>query len=112
MKVTLWLKMALKTISHSPLQLLHSALLQRSPKNPKKKKKEHVESDSKFMVESEKTKDTFYTCDMLSGLDIVLVPWDQPVHFKIALFSVAPVSDPKMRAMYHFNSLGKVLPAN
>ena len=35
-------------------------------KNPKKKK-EHVESDSKFMVESEKTKDTFYTCDMLSG---------------------------------------------
>ena len=33
----------------------------------RKKKKEHVESDSKFMVKSEKTKDTFYTCDMLSG---------------------------------------------
>ena len=33
-------------------------------------------------------------------------------HFKIALFSVAPSSDPKMREMYHFIALGKVLPAH
>ena len=33
-------------------------------------------------------------------------------HFKIALFSVAPSMDPKMRAMYHFIALGKVLPSH
>ena len=96
-------------------------LLQRSPKNPKKKKKEHVERDSKFMVESEKTKDTFYTCDMLSGycscpVGSTCAPCKHKSaiakHFKIALFSVAPVSDPKMKAMYLFFALGKVLPAN
>ena len=77
-------------------------LLQRSPKNSKKKK-EHVESDSKFMVESEKTKDTFYTCDMLSGycscpVGSTCAPckYKSAVakHFKIALFSAPSVSDP------------------
>ena len=58
------LRGSLATMS-SPIANFHP-LLQRSPKNPKKKK-EHVESDSKFMVEREKTKDTFYTCYMLSG---------------------------------------------
>ena len=33
-------------------------------------------------------------------------------HFKIALFSVAPSMDPKMRAMYHFIALEKVLPSH
>ena len=51
------------------LVLTHCKFFPIAPKESKKseKKKEHVESDSKFMVESEKTKDTFYTCDMLSG---------------------------------------------
>ena len=77
--------------------------------------------DSKFMVESENSKDTFYTCDMLSGycscpMGSTCAPCKHKSavakHFKIALFSVAPSSDPKMRAMYHFIALGKVLPAH
>ena len=84
-------------------------LLQRSPKNLKKRKSMlKVTANSWWKVRKPRTHFTLVIC----WVDIVLVPWDQPVHFKIALFSVAPVSDPKMRAIYHFIALGKVLPAN
>ena len=55
--------------------------------------------DSKFMAESENSKNTFYTCDMLSGycscpMGSTCAPCKHKSsvakHFKIALFSVAP----------------------
>ena len=77
--------------------------------------------EGKFMVESEKGENKFYTCDMMSGycscpMGINCAPCKHKSavakHFKIALFSVAPSMDPKMRAMYHFIALGKVLPSH
>ena len=95
------------------LVLTHCKFFPIAPKESKKSEKERksmlkVTANSWWKVRKPRTHFTLVIC----WVDIVLVPWDQPVHFKIALFSVAPVSDPKMRAMYHFIALGKVLPAN
>ena len=89
------------------------------PKDCKISKEDIIElGDKRYMVPSQRTQDVFYGVNMYDGycecpqgrnLGPCIHKFAIAKAFNISEFSVVPVSDPKMRALYHYIATGVIL---
>ena len=100
----------------SALRQANSKYLERENKYTKEQIVELGES--RYLVQSEKSDEVWYMCDMKSGYCSCPVgtncspckhKFAVSKHFKEANFTVAPSHDARQRALYHYVALGKTL---